>query len=113
LVVGILISSPITSALVSASGGSSNSTSGFVRRAGGFGAGESGFTPPAGGFANRGTGSFRFGGFSNTITQIHTSAGWSTLGFALIAAIIIAALASTVAAATIVRIRPAEVLRSE
>ena len=113
LVVGILISSPITSALVSASGGSSNSTSGFVRRAGGLGAGESGFTPPAGGFANRGTGSFRFGGFSNTITQIHTSAGWSTLGFALIAAIIIAALASTVAAATIVRIRPAEVLRSE
>jgi putative ABC transport system permease protein len=115
LVVGILISSPITSALVSASGGSSSSTSGFVRRAGGagFGAGGSGFTPPAGGFANRGAGPFRFGGFSNTINQIHTSAGWSTLGFALIAAIIIAALASTVAAATIVRIRPAEVLRSE
>jgi len=113
-VVGILISSPITSALVSASGGSS-STSGFVRRAGGpgFGAGGSGFTPPTGGFANRGAGTFRFGGFSNTITQIHTSAGWSTLGFALIAAIVIAALGSAVAAATIIRIRPAEVLRSE
>jgi len=114
LVVGVLISSPITSALVSASGGTS-SNSGFVRRAGGggFGAGGSGFTPPAGGFANRGTGNFHFGGFSNTITQIHTSAGWSTLAFALIAAIVIAALGSTVAAATIVRIRPAEVLRSE
>ncbi|MFZ1063083.1 MAG: FtsX-like permease family protein [Acidimicrobiales bacterium] len=113
-VVGILISSPITSALVSASGGSS-STSGFVRRTGsaGFGAGGNGFTPPTGGFANRSTGNFHFGGFSNTITQIHTSAGWSTLAFALIAAVIIAALGSTVAAATIVRIRPAEVLRSE
>ena len=113
-VVGILISSPITSALVSASGGSSSS-SGFVRRAGGagFGAGGSGFTPPTGGFSNRGTGTFHFGGFSNTITQIHTSAGWSTLVFALLAAIVIAALGSTVAAATIVRIRPAEVLRSE
>jgi ABC-type lipoprotein release transport system permease subunit len=47
------------------------------------------------------------------LTQLHTSAGWSTLVFALAAAIVIAALGSTVAAATITRIRPAEVLRSE
>jgi putative ABC transport system permease protein len=113
-VVGIAISSPITSALVSASGGSTSSnTGGFVRRAGGFAPGGSGFSPPTGAFANRGSGAFHFGGFSNTITQIHTSAGWSTLFFALIAAVVIAALGSTVAAATIVRIRPAEVLRSE
>jgi putative ABC transport system permease protein len=114
-VAGILVSSPITSALVSASGGSSNSnTSGFIRRAGGSGftGGASGFTPPSGASFSR-AGSFRFGGFNSTVSQLHTSAGWSTLVFAFIAAIVIAALGSTVAASTIVRIRPAEVLRSE
>jgi putative ABC transport system permease protein len=111
-IVGVIISSPITSALVSASGGSS--PGGFVRRGTGFGGGGSGFTPPAG--AATGGGGFRFGGtrgLGNTLTQLHTSAGWSTLVFALLAAIVIAALGSTVASATITRIRPAEVLRSE
>jgi putative ABC transport system permease protein len=116
-VAGVLISSPITSALVSANGGSSASPGGFVRNFGGSGGGAfrgagSGFTPPSGAGAGAG-GQFRFGGISNTLTQIHTSAGWSTLVFAFVAAIVIAALGSTVAAATIVRIRPAEVLRSE
>jgi ABC-type lipoprotein release transport system permease subunit len=50
---------------------------------------------------------------SNTLTTLHTSVGWSTLTYAFLFAVIIAALGSTVAAATIVRIRPAEVLRSE
>jgi putative ABC transport system permease protein len=111
-IIGILISSPITSALVSASGGSS-SPGGFVRGSAGgrFTGGGSGFTPPSGGLG--GAGRFRFGGVSNTLTQLHTSAGWSTLVFALLAAIVIAALGSTVASATITRIRPAEVLRSE
>jgi putative ABC transport system permease protein len=116
VVVGILLSSPITSALVSASGGStSTSTGGFVRRSGGAGfiGGGSGFTPPAGGFAGRAGGTFHFGGVTNTLTQLHTSASWSTLGFALIAAIVIAAVGSAVAAGTIARIRPADVLRSE
>ena len=111
-IVGVIISSPITSALVSASGGSS--PGGFVRRGTGFGGGGSGFTPPAG--AATGGGGFRFGGtrgLGNTLTQLHTSAGWSTLVFALLAAIVIAALGSTVASATITRIRPAEVLRSD
>ncbi len=109
---GVAISSPITSALVSANGGSST-PSGFIRGgAGRFTGGGTGFTPPGGGSAVA-SGQFRFGGLSNTLTQIHTSAGWSTLAFALMAAIVIAALGSTVAAATIVRIRPAEVLRSE
>jgi putative ABC transport system permease protein len=115
-VAGIAISSPITSALVSASSGSTpSSVGGFVRGSGGgpsFTGGGSGFTPPSGSFSRSG-GGLRFGGINNTLTQIHTSAGWSTLAFAFIAALIIAALGSSVAAATIVRIRPAEVLRSE
>jgi putative ABC transport system permease protein len=107
---GVIISSPITSALVSASGGSS--PGGFVRRGTGIGGGGSSFTPPTG----TGGSGFRFGGargLGNTLTQLHTSAGWSTLVFALLAAVVIAALGSTVASATITRIRPAEVLRSE
>ena len=107
---GVIISSPITSALVSASGGSS--PGGFVRRGNGFGGGGSGFTPPPG----AGGGGFGFRGFrgvGNTLGNLHTTVGWSTLVFALLAAIVIAALGSTVASATITRIRPAEVLRSE
>jgi putative ABC transport system permease protein len=114
-VAGVAISSPITSALISAKGGSSTNTGGFVRNVGSSGGGAfrgagSGFTPPSGAVTG---GQFRFGGLTNTLTQIHASAGWSTLVFAFVAAIVIAALGSTVAAATIVRIRPAEVLRSE
>jgi putative ABC transport system permease protein len=112
---GVAISSPITSALISAKGGSTTTnTGGFVRNfggSGGFTGGGSGFTPPSG--AATGAARLRFGGVSNTLSQIHTSAGWSTLVFALLAAIVIAAIGSTVATATIVRIRPAEVLRSE
>jgi putative ABC transport system permease protein len=110
---GIAISSPITSALVSANSGAST-PSGFVANgAGRFAGGSSGFARAAGPPGAGGGGQFHFGGFSNTLSQIHTSAGWSTLAFALMAAIVIAALGSTVAAATITRIRPAEVLRSE
>lgn len=109
-IVGAALSSPIASALVS-SEGSTTPTSGFVRGAGGFRGGGSGFTPPSGGFA--GGGGFHATSVSNTLTTLHTSVGWSTLTYAFVFAIIIAALGSTVAAATIVRIRPAEVLRSE
>lgn len=111
-IVGIVISSPITSALVSASGGTTTTRpGGFVRGTGAaFTGGGSGFTPPTG--ATPG-GPLRFGAVTNTLTQLHTSAGWSTLVFALLAAIVIAALGSTVASATVTRIRPAEVLRSE
>jgi putative ABC transport system permease protein len=114
-IVGILLSSPITSALVSATSNSSTTGftgGGFVRGggAGGFRAGGSGFTPPTGGTR---TGGFRFGGINNTLTTLHTSVGSSTLIFAFVIALVIAALGSSVAVATIVRIRPAEVLRSE
>jgi putative ABC transport system permease protein len=107
---GVIISSPITTALVSASGGSS--PGGFVRRGNGFGGGGSGFTPPAG-TGGGGLGFRGLRGLGNTLGNLHTSVGWSTLVFALLAAVIIAALGSTVASATITRIRPAEVLRSE
>lgn len=109
---GIILSNPITTALVSASSSTAGSTGGFVRGAGGgFSGGGNGFTPPTGAGPR---GGFRgFHTFSNTLNQLHTSAGWSTLVFAFIAALVIAAIGSTVASATIVRIRPAEVLRSE
>ncbi len=110
-IVGAALSSPIASALVS-SEGSTTPTSGFVRGAGGFRGGGSGFTPPSGGGFGGG-GGFHATSVSNTLTTLHTSVGWSTLTYAFVFAIIIAALGSTVAAATIVRIRPAEVLRSE
>jgi putative ABC transport system permease protein len=110
-IVGAALSSPIASALVS-SEGSTTPTSGFVRGAGGLRGGGSGFTPPSGaGFG--GGGQFHPASVSNTLTTLHTSVGWSTLTYAFVFAVVIAALGSTVAAATIVRIRPAEVLRSE
>jgi putative ABC transport system permease protein len=115
-IAGILLSSPITSALVSVTGNSSTPTfagGGFVRSGtGGFRGGGSGFSPPSGGQFAR-TGAFHFGGFNNTLTTLHTSVGSSTLIFAFVIALVIAALGSSVAVATIVRIRPAEVLRSE
>ncbi len=110
--VGILISSPIASALVSASGGSSPG-GGFIRRhggfPGGFAGGGNGFTPPVG----MPTGSFRFGGFGRTLTQLHTSVGWGTLSAAFAIAILVAVFGASVAVASVVRVRPAEVLRSE
>jgi len=112
---GIAISSPITSALVNASGGSTSPGQGFGgfvhQRGGGFTGGGSGFVPPSGGFG--GGQGFHFGGFRNTLTQLHISAGWSTLAYAFLFAVVIAVVGSTFATATITRIRPAEVLRSE
>jgi putative ABC transport system permease protein len=118
LIFGILLASPITNALISSNSSSTSSTgSRFGGFAGGFPGGGSRFggthtfTPPSGG------GGFRPGNFghtlSSTLTQVHASAGIGTLVFAFVAAIIIAAIGSTVAVSTIVRIRPAEVLRSE
>jgi len=111
LIVGILLSSPITSALVSASSNTTSGGGGFTRN--GFGGG------PGGGFGGGGftrpttSSGLRFGGFHSTITQVHAAVGWSTLLFAFIAAIVVAIVGSAVATATILRIRPAEVLRSE
>jgi putative ABC transport system permease protein len=109
-IVGAALSSPIASALVSTQG-STTPASGFVRGGGAFTGGGNGFTPPSG--SRIGTGGFHATSVSNTLTTLHTSVGWSTLTYAFVFAVVIAALGSTVAAATIVRIRPAEVLRSE
>jgi len=78
---------------------------------GGFPGGRGGF-PGGGGGAGR----VHFGGLrgvTNTLTQLQTSAGWSTVIFAFLIALLVATLGSSLAVATIVRIRPAEVLRSE
>ena len=115
LIGGIIISSPITNALVSATSSTTSAPGGFVRGGpGGFGGGGNGF---GGGFGGGGGG---FGGgfghfhnFGATIAKLHTTVGLSTLLFALVAALLIAAAGSTLASATVVRIRPAEVLRSE
>jgi putative ABC transport system permease protein len=110
-IIGAALSSPIASALVS-SQGSATPASGFVRGGGGFTGGGNGFTPPSGSRLG-GAGGFHATSVGNTLTTLHTSVGWSTLTYAFLFAVVIAALGSTVAAATIVRIRPAEVLRSE
>jgi putative ABC transport system permease protein len=114
-IVGALLSSPIASALVSSTSSTNATTSsGFVRGQGGFRGGGNGFTPPSGGqFTRSGGFGFHSSSVGNTLTTLHTSVGWSTLTFAFLFAIVIAVVGSTVAAATIVRIRPAEVLRSE
>ena len=110
--VGIVMSSPIASALVSATGDTSPA-GGFIRppggSPGGFTGGGNGFTPPSG----MPTGSFRFGGFGRTLTQLHTSVGWGTLSAAFAIAILVAVIGASVAVASVVRVRPAEVLRSE
>ena len=114
-VLGVIIASPITSVLVSSNSSTSSTTFG------GFGGGFRGpaggsFTPPSGGSFTPPSGGFRFrgvGGVSSTITEVHAAVGVSTLAFAFIAALLIAAIGSAVAVATIVRVRPAEVLRSE
>ncbi len=119
LVIGILLGSPITSALVSSSSSSSSSpASSFAGRFPGGGPG--GFRGGGGGFGGGGAaggspGGFRFSGAAihNSITQVHAAASWSTLAFCFVAALLVAIIGSTVAVATIVRIRPADVLRSE
>lgn len=73
-----------------------------------------------GGFPGRG----RYGGgpglggvgrhaFGNALRNLDVSAGWSTLLFAFLIAVGVAVVGSSVAAATTLRIRPADVLRSE
>jgi putative ABC transport system permease protein len=100
---GVVLANPITNVLVSSS--SSQSSGGFSNLHGGFPGGMP--TPPAGG----GFG-FRHG-FGSAIAHVRTAIGWSTLLEAIVIAFVIAAIGSTVAAASVTRIRPAEVLRSE
>jgi putative ABC transport system permease protein len=47
------------------------------------------------------------------LSSVHAAAGWSTLGFGLVAALIIAVIGSAIPSMLIARVRPAEVLRGE
>jgi putative ABC transport system permease protein len=87
LVAGAVAASPVTSTLVSNSGAAS---------------------------ATGGAGLFRAPSpFLSHLTDINAQAGWAVILGALIAAVVIAVLASTATTWMIARIRPAEVLRSE
>jgi putative ABC transport system permease protein len=109
LIFGILASNPIASTLVTNStANASSGPGGFVR--GGFGGG-GGFSPPPGGF-HGGPGGF-FSRFHTGLTSIQTAAGWTTILFGIAAAIVLAAVASSVAAWSTSKIRPSEILRSE
>jgi len=113
LIFGVIIANPITSALVNAT--SSSSTTGFVRPGfggGGFGGGGNGF-PPGGNHPFGGGFGFHAHAFGSALSDLHASAGWSSLVLAFLAALLIAIVGSAVAASTITRISPAEVLRSE
>ena len=120
LLIGILASNPIASSLVSSQTSSSASSFGGPPGAGngGFfrpGGSTGGASPPSG--VHTAPGSVGppgfFHGVSNTFTSIQTSAGWSTVVLGLLAIIVLAAIASAVAAWSTSRIRPAEILRSE
>jgi putative ABC transport system permease protein len=86
-VVGIIAASPVTSALVSNSGASSDTGA-----RGAFGA------PSP---------------FLSHLTDISAQVGWGVIIYGLAAAVVVAVLASAAAAWMIGRIRPAQVLRSE
>ncbi len=105
-IAGILLANPITTTLVN------NSSNAATTGGGRFGFGGGSF----GGGGGGGGGGFHFGGFrsfGNALTSVHTSVGWSTLAFAFVIALLLAVIGSSVAVATIARVRPAEVLRSE
>jgi len=87
LIVGIIAASPVTSALVSHSGASSDTGA-----RGTFGAGNPALTH---------------------LTNLTANVGWAVILESLGAAVLVAVLASAATAWMISRIRPAEVLRSE
>ena len=118
LVIGILASNPIASSLVSSQTSSSASTFGGPPGSGrgGFfrpGSGTGGGAPLSGHAGGSGGPPGFFHGVSSTFTSIQTSAGWSTVVLGLVAIIVLAAIASAVAAWSTSRVRPAEILRSE
>jgi putative ABC transport system permease protein len=105
MVLTVVAASPITHTLVSStSGGGPNAArpnGGFVRN---FAGGTSHLA-----FGGRGAGSF----LRNNFTNIHAVVGWSTLGYGLLAAIVIALIGSAGVSFFIAKIRPAEVMRTE
>ena len=102
VIIGVFAGSPITNTLVSNANSTSSSTRpGFgVRGRGGF-FGGSGAIRRGGGF------------FSRNISNIHAVVGWDVLIYGIIAAILIAVIASFAVSFIISKIRPAEVMRVE
>ena len=99
---GVLLANPITTALNNSNSNPAGSNGNFTP--GRFGGGGGGGFP---GFHHL------FTGGGATFRTLQTSIGGSTLLFALLVALVVAIIGSSVAAATVARIRPAEVLRSE
>ena len=120
LVVGILAANPITSTLITNQTSTTTAVAGPGGFAGGFpgrppsGArfdGGSMPTPPSGGFHAPGGGVLH--SFGTTISSVQAAAGWTTVMFGLLAAVLLAAGASAFAAWSTSKIRPSEILRSE
>ena len=68
-------------------------------------------TPPSGGFHVPGGGVLH--SFGTSISSVQAAAGWTTVVFGLLAAVLLAAGASAFAAWSTSKIRPSEILRSE
>ena len=103
VIIGIFAGSPITNTLVANANSTSSSTApgfGAHRRLGGFFGG--------GGIIQR-----RGGFFGRNISNIHAVVGWDVLIYGIVAAILIAVIASFVVSFLISKIRPAEVMRVE
>ena len=120
LVVGILAANPITSTLITNQSSTTTATAGPGGFAGGFpGRPPSGArfgggampTPPSGGFHVPGGGVLH--SFGTSISSVQAAAGWTTVVFGLLAAVLLAAGASAFAAWSTSKIRPSEILRSE
>jgi putative ABC transport system permease protein len=106
LVIGVLASGPLTSALVSSTSTSTTQTaSAGAMRFGG------------GGFRGGGGGGFfrvsRTPGGRFNISDIHAVVGWDVLLWGLLAALVIAVVGSAVPAWMTTKIRPAEVMRND
>jgi putative ABC transport system permease protein len=99
---GVLGGNPVTRLLV-------NNETSTTATAGGQGFG---FGQAAGGAARAARQAARAGGRFN-LSSVHAAAGWGTLGFGLLAAVVIAMVGSAIPSWLISRIRPAEVLRGE
>jgi putative ABC transport system permease protein len=102
---GILLASPITSALSSNNSSTPTGPGGFAR--GNFGGNPGSFPTGGSGFPRH------LSSLNSAFTTLHASASWTTIVIAAVFAIVIAVVGSSLAAYNVVRVRPAEVLRSE
>jgi len=116
VLIGVVGGSPVTNALVTNSTNSSTSqgTASAGPGPGGGGGGGAGFRTFAsrstngGGFFTRNSNSI-----GNSFRNIQANVGWGILGDGLASALVIAIIGSSLAGFMIVRIRPAEVMRTE